>query len=109
MVVVLAAQSARPAETPSVPAPVFLTSDFSDHVSYLASDELAGRLPGSEGAAKAADYIIRHFQQAGLMPLQADGLKISILEEGQVWKTDPLNMHKTGSYNNSVVWVGTQK
>jgi hypothetical protein len=35
-------------------------------VAYLASDDLQGRHIASEGSAKAADYIVRHFQQFGL-------------------------------------------
>jgi hypothetical protein len=36
------------------------------HVEYLASDDLAGRLPDTEGISKAQDYIIENFHQAGL-------------------------------------------
>src|SRR5690625_339678 len=38
------------------------------HVEYLASDELEGRLPGSEGSRKARAYISRHFESSGLSP-----------------------------------------
>ena len=31
------------------------------------------------------------------------------VEEGTEWKSDPLNMHTTGFYKNSVVWVGASK
>jgi hypothetical protein len=37
-------------------------------VTYLASDELEGRGPGTTGIDKAADYIARQFQLAGLKP-----------------------------------------
>lgn len=36
------------------------------HVEYLASDELEGRFPGSEGGLKAREYIISHFETYGL-------------------------------------------
>lgn len=39
------------------------------HERYLASDELGGRLPGSEGGAEAAAYIQNAFRQMGLSPL----------------------------------------
>ena len=39
------------------------------HERYLASDELGGRLPGSEGGAEAAAYIQNVFRQIGLTPL----------------------------------------
>ncbi|MFA5512153.1 MAG: M28 family peptidase [Candidatus Kapaibacterium sp.] len=35
-------------------------------VKYLASDELKGRLPGTEGGDKAADFIVNHFKTSGL-------------------------------------------
>lgn len=38
------------------------------HVSYLASDELKGRLTGSVGEQKAADYISAQFKALGLKP-----------------------------------------
>jgi hypothetical protein len=36
------------------------------HLSYLASDELKGRYPGSEGDSLARVYIINHFRKNGL-------------------------------------------
>jgi len=39
------------------------------HERYLASDDLGGRLPGSEGGAEAATYIQNVFRQIGLTPL----------------------------------------
>ena len=38
------------------------------HISYLASDELKGRLTGSVGEQKAADYISAQFKSLGLKP-----------------------------------------
>ncbi len=43
------------------------------HVQYLASDELQGRLTGSEGYRKAADYVAKQFAEAGLAPLGTNG------------------------------------
>ena len=57
------------------------TNDFSPlqnrlkaHVYYLASDELRGRKGGSEDAAKAAEYIVDQYKQAGLKPLYSNFL-----------------------------------
>lgn len=62
----LAAQTERGgAEAPEP----FSPATFAKHVAYLASDDLAGRSPGSEGSVKAADYIVRHFIQYGLEKL----------------------------------------
>jgi len=55
-----------------LPAP-FTAIEFRKHAAYLASDELAGRAPGSKGSAKAAEYVVRHFEEYGLKPLQEDG------------------------------------
>lgn len=40
-----------------------------DHIRYLASDELEGRMSGTPGARKAADYISSEFKKVGLKPL----------------------------------------
>ncbi len=46
---------------------------YIDHVRILASDHLGGRGPGSEGIAKAAEYIASRFREAGLNPAGDDG------------------------------------
>ncbi len=50
----------------SDPVENFQIQELKDHVSYLASDELKGRLTGSEGEKKAADYLQRKLKKAGL-------------------------------------------
>jgi len=42
---------------------------ISSHIRYLASDELKGRMSGTPGADKAAEYISLQFKKAGLKPL----------------------------------------
>lgn len=44
--------------------------DLRDQVSYLASEDLEGRLTGTVGAQKAATYIAEYFKLIGLAPLQ---------------------------------------
>ncbi len=39
------------------------------HIRFLASDELEGRMSGTPGAKRAADYISSEFKKAGLKPL----------------------------------------
>ncbi len=46
--------------------PAIKAAELKEKVSYLASDELGGRMTGSEGIQKAADYIIDGFKQLGL-------------------------------------------
>jgi aminopeptidase N len=48
--------------------PVFNSVRMLDHVKYLASEELAGRMPGTPGVEKAAEYIAEQFKAAGLEP-----------------------------------------
>lgn len=43
--------------------------ELRDHVYYLASDELEGRLPGTSGFQKAIEYAITQLRQAGLSPV----------------------------------------
>jgi hypothetical protein len=44
-----------------------------EHIAYLASDDLEGRLSGYPGSVKAAEYIARHLKEAGLRPLGDSG------------------------------------
>jgi aminopeptidase YwaD len=46
-----------------------------NHISFLASDELAGRLTGTEGDSLAAEYIRKEFLTYGLEPLENDGFQ----------------------------------
>lgn len=52
---------------------IFRAERFRGHVQFLASDDLAGRLAGSDGGAKAREYVTRHFAQSGLQPLDSIG------------------------------------
>ncbi len=76
--VVLAACLIGPAsadETTSQPAALSPISAqaYLEHIKYLASDELGGRQTGTEGIEQAAEYIARHFVDAGLKPAGDDG------------------------------------
>jgi Tol biopolymer transport system component len=50
--------------TPEISVP-----EMTEKLSYIASDELRGRMTGSEGIQLAADYITRIFKDQGLVPL----------------------------------------
>ena len=55
-------------------APAIQAADMRAEVGFIASDECGGRLTGSPGAARAADYIAAAFRNAGLRPInEADG------------------------------------
>ncbi len=48
--------------------PVFSQQTLAEHVAFLASPELGGRAPGSEGLRRAADFVAEQFAAAGLAP-----------------------------------------
>jgi hypothetical protein len=45
------------------------TGDVRTHVSRLASEEMEGRLTGTDGARRASDYIIQELERMGIAPL----------------------------------------
>jgi Tol biopolymer transport system component len=53
--------------------PAMTRSDLYAHVKYLASDELTGRMTGTEGTRLASEYIAARFKEAGLEPLGDNG------------------------------------
>jgi hypothetical protein len=53
--------------------PVFLEKKLAEHVTYLASPELEGRVVGSAGIQTAADYIAGQFEEIGLEPGGEEG------------------------------------
>jgi len=53
--------------------PEITSQDIKEHIGYLASDELKGRKPGTEGDSLAALYIINKFKDAGLELLADNG------------------------------------
>ncbi len=67
-------------------------------LTYIASDELEGRLPGSEGSRKAQDYIVKQFEECGVAPAGQDYLQNFVAKEsyeaanivGIVEGSDPL-------------------
>jgi Tol biopolymer transport system component len=60
---------ASPAPTGAL-TPDITEADLRAHVAQLTSPEFDGRLTGTPGAQKAADYLAHHLRQAGLQPLQ---------------------------------------
>ena len=49
--------------------------ELTKHIRYLTSDELAGRLTGTDGDSLAAEYIRKELTSYGLQPLTADGFQ----------------------------------
>jgi len=50
-------------------------NELKTHISYLASDELKGRLTGSAGDSLAAEYIRKDLKESGLIPLYDKGFQ----------------------------------
>ena len=69
-------------------------SDIKKHISYLASDSLAGRETGTEGEDLAGRYIADHFENFGLKPGGGDG---SYLQHFTVNMSILNNPHQPGS------------
>ncbi|MEM9288380.1 MAG: hypothetical protein AAGA36_08575, partial [Pseudomonadota bacterium] len=56
------------------PAPEYIAPEaLKAHVAVLASDDMAGRKPGTEGYDKAATYVAEQFQAIGLDPVGYGG------------------------------------
>ena len=72
------ASSPRPGATS--PSPDDAESRLRASVEYLASDELEGRMTGSEGARVAAEYIAQALQATGLEPFGDDGTYFQTFE-----------------------------
>jgi hypothetical protein len=62
-------------------APVFSAERMMRSIEFLASNELAGRAPGSIGINKAADFIVEQFKSSGLLPGSDDGSYFQIWDE----------------------------
>lgn len=97
--------------------------DLKKYVSFLASDSLKGRKPGTSEMNVAAKYILDHFVAAGLKPLADGGFqyfdivtdvtlgadnKISIDGYDAAFRKDfiPLAYSSSGEVNASVVFGG---
>ncbi len=61
--------------SPGDKSPKITPGEISDHIKYLASDELAGRFPGTEGDRLTEDYIINEFEEYKLKPAGVEGYK----------------------------------
>ncbi len=54
-------------------SPAVRAADLAQHIAILSSDEFAGRGPGEVGEAKAIEYLVQQFEQAGLEPAAPGG------------------------------------
>lgn len=68
----IAPEATRPVVVHHGFGPEISAEDVAAHVKMLASDEFAGRAPGSIGEQKTADYVVAQFQRLGLQPGNGD-------------------------------------
>lgn len=103
--------------------PDITTQELEQHIGFLASDDLGGRLPGTENDQQAADYIAGEFKLAGMKLLGENGFQYFEVvtgvsagknnvfrsgdDEGRVKKDFiPLSFSKNISLEAEVVFVG---
>lgn len=94
-----------------------------DHIKFLASDNLEGRFPGTQGIDKAAKYIEKYFIQYGLKPVKGNYFhsffvntgvklgtdnKLSIDNKSIVLNKDwaPVHFSDNGSVSGEIVFAG---
>jgi aminopeptidase YwaD len=104
------------------------SQDVLNHIKYLASDELAGRFPGTKGDSLSDNYLIKEFKSYGLLPAGDDGYKqhfdfvssIKLAENNSFSVTlngnksefkvsedfTPLGLSSIGSVKGEMVFVG---
>ena len=68
-------------------------------VKYLSSDELKGRMTGSEGDSLAAEYIKKELSSYGLIPLSGDGLERFKVTDKMIYGKDNLLSLNGTSYS----------
>ena len=67
---------ARPAAQPEADraASSITAHEVRAHLRFLSSDLMEGRAPGTRGGELAAEYIASAFEEAGLQPVQGNGV-----------------------------------
>jgi aminopeptidase YwaD len=97
--------------------------ELREHVQYLSSDSLKGRLTGSQGDSLAAEYIRKELASFGLVPLSGDGLQRfevtkriiagknnSLMVNGTIYTPDkdfmPLSFSSDGGFESDVIFAG---
>ena len=126
----LAALASSPKRSATNPVPDKVEDRLKASVEYLASDELEGRMTGSEGARKAADHIATALRAIGLDPFGDDGsffqtfeftadrrivpeanaLRVDVGVKSEVYEVDtdfrPLSFSANADVEGEVVFAG---
>lgn len=71
------------------------SNEIKAHITYLASDELEGRMTGTEALYKAADYLRDEFESYGLKPLFEDSYfqEFPFTEKLEITDNNKAGMH----------------
>jgi aminopeptidase N len=91
-----------------------------EHVSYLASAELAGRYPGTPGYQKAQTYLIRRLEEMGIIPviqrfsiavkdIKESTLTLKTPEREERLKAVPFRFSKNGKFEGPFALIGRGK
>lgn len=89
-----AAYSCAPARKTEV-----TVKELQSEIKYLSSDELKGRMTGSEGDSLAAEYIKKELSAYGLIPLSGDGLERFKVTDKMIYGKDNLLSLNGTSYS----------
>ena len=66
-----------------------------EHIRYLASDELKGRQPGTPEMKLAEDYIVNAYREAGLKPITDDGSYFQTFDAGAQSRSREIDIAST--------------
>ncbi len=110
---------------PPAPPPRVAVADPRQTIPFLASDDLAGRMPGTPGLARAGDYLADGFARLGLQPVPghaddfqpftmrlsttldpATGLAIDGKPLAAGRDYDPVGLSREGPFRGPVVFAG---
>jgi len=91
-----------------------------EHISYLASPELAGRFPGTPGYEKAQTYLIKQLEGIGVTPIfQPFSITVKDIKEatlilkgsnrGENLKAIPFRFSKNGKWEGLFTFTGRSK
>ncbi|MBS7787765.1 M20/M25/M40 family metallo-hydrolase [Flavobacterium sp. CYK-55] len=78
-------------------------TNLKKHISFLASDDLKGRLTGSPEEKKAAQYLGEQFKKLGLKPYRGSSYSIPFTYSYKLNPKDSLNPEKVNIEANNVV------
>jgi len=88
--------------------PEITQQEVKDHISYLASDELKGRKPGTEGDSLSALYIKNKFKEAGLELLADNGYQyFDVITKVETGKNNAFEVNgENGDLNKDFIPLG---